>query len=107
MILEGGILTGDSPLYLKKFAILRQSLLSGDWHFLFAHDEQVHVKLYALSYTILSPLFGDSVLSFELANFPLFLLAVRRFYFRNRCGKYRRALSSALCFPVFNYDTGS
>lgn len=80
MIYEGGVLTGDSPLYLKKFAILRQSLLAGDWHFLFTHDEQVHTKLYTVSYTILYPLFGDSILSFELINVPLFVLAVYLIY---------------------------
>lgn len=76
LIFEGGILTGDAPLYVKKYAILSQSLLAGDWHFLFTHDEQIHVRLYTLSYTILSPLFGDSVLSYELVNLPLFLLAI-------------------------------
>lgn len=80
MIHRGGILTGDAPLYVKKCAILSQSLLAGDWRFLFAGGEQIHVRLYTLSYAILSPVFGDSALSFELANFPLFLLAVFLIY---------------------------
>src|SRR5437868_6649067 len=72
-LLGGGILAGDASLYIEKCAALSRSLWAGDAGFLFSAGEQVHVRFFAVSYALLSPLLGANVFAFELVNLPVLL----------------------------------
>ncbi len=69
MILPTGALEGDSGLYLEKSVALGRDL-SG----LISSDTQFHIRLYALSSAVLTPILGANILSVELLNLFLYLL---------------------------------
>lgn len=75
-IFAGGVFFGDAQWYLEKSASLSGRLFAGDFSFLFTPNEQIHLRLYSVSYALLAPVFGHNILSFELINLPLFLLTL-------------------------------
>jgi hypothetical protein len=87
-----GVLLGDAEGYFEKSVALR-GYVSG----LFTHDEQVHVRLYAFSSAVLTPLVGANILSFWLVSLPLYLLVLLLTYRIGRdCFGARVGLTAAL-----------
>ncbi len=66
----------DVLYYWDDFPNLKQSLKEGDFSVLFNSTTQIHVRLYMMSYVVLYPLFGNSILSLEGMNLIFYLLII-------------------------------
>jgi hypothetical protein len=92
VISPAGVLSGDAEGYFEK-----SSVLGGHLSGLFAHDEQVHVRLYALSSAVLTPLVGANVFGFWLVSLALYLLMLLLTYRIGRaCFGGRAGFAAAL-----------
>lgn len=80
-LLSNGVLAGDATTYIEKCTTLSRSLWNGEFGFLFTAGEQIHLRLFSLSYALLSPLVGNNIFAFELVNLPL-LLGILYFIYR-------------------------
>ena len=79
MFNENGALASagsDVLYYWDDFPRLKQSLDEGNFSVLFDSTTQIHVRLYIVSYVVLYPLFGNTVLSLEGMNLILYLLII-------------------------------
>ena len=79
MFNENGALASagsDVLYYWDDFPRLKQSLDEGNFSVLFDATTQIHIRLYMLSYVVLYPLFGNTVLSLEGMNLILYLLII-------------------------------
>ena len=71
-----GAIRGDAPGYMTKISRLSGNLWAGDASFLFTFQEQIHLRLYSLSYSALSGISGHNILALEPINLALFLLTL-------------------------------
>jgi hypothetical protein len=91
-ISPAGVLRGDAEGYFEKSVALG-GYLSG----LGARDEQVHVRLYALSSAVLTPLVGANIFGFWLVSLALYLLMLLLTYRIGRaCFGARAGFAAAL-----------
>jgi hypothetical protein len=75
IILPNGALRGDGMVYLEKSVALGRNLSR-----LSSGEEQIHVRLYAVSSAVLTPIVGANIFSIELISLPLYLLALFLIY---------------------------
>jgi putative peptidoglycan lipid II flippase len=71
LIWPNGVLRDDSAMYFKRSIALGQNLSA-----LASGNEEIHVRLYAISTAVLAPLVGNNIFSVELSSLFVFLLAL-------------------------------
>lgn len=92
-----GALQGDGLEYLE-----RSIALGRDFAQAFVVDEQFHVRLYAASCAILTPVVGANILSIELISLPLYLLTlVLTYKIGEICFEPRVGLVAAIASGLF------
>ncbi|MCB1022801.1 MAG: hypothetical protein KDB79_00325 [Acidobacteria bacterium] len=68
-----GVLREDPSRYLIRCRELSLAMSNGNFDFLYTYQEQIQIRLYALSHFLQARFIGSNVLTFELVNLPLFL----------------------------------
>lgn len=72
-LLKNGTLAGDASSYLENITVMSQLMTSGNFDSLFSGVQQFHIRLFAISHALLSPLVGGNIFALELVNLPLLL----------------------------------
>lgn len=105
IISPSGVLRGDGMVYLERSIALGRSFAE-----LAAGNEQVHVRLYAVSTSVVTPVIGANIFSIALISLPLYLLGlflvydVGRVCFEPRTG-FVAALTVALLPSFLLHET--
>jgi hypothetical protein len=92
IVAPSGVLRGDSMAYLE-----RSIALGRNFSELAGGNEQIHVRLYAISTALLAPIIGANIFSIELISLPLYLLALFLVYDVGRvCFEPRTGFAAAI-----------
>lgn len=99
IVLPSGVLRGlpDGINYLEQSVALGQNLSR-----LSSGDEQIHVRLYAVSSAVLTPIVGANILSIELINLSFYLLGLFLIYkVGQTCFEPRTGFAAAITVGLF------
>ncbi|MGQ0761891.1 MAG: hypothetical protein ACT4OT_07735 [Acidobacteriota bacterium] len=92
IISPSGVLRGDSMAYLERSIALGRNFseLSGG-------NEQIHVRLYAVSTSVVTPVIGANIFSIGLISLPMYLLGLLLVYDIGRvCFEPRTGFAAAI-----------